>query len=423
MKINKITSARTGDAYYTAKHPSGAAIYVWPRPDYTGAYAIFGAKVGSIDDNFGINGGVIKQVPAGIAHFLEHKMFESEEGDTFARFAKTGAAANAYTAFDRTCYLFSCTDRFDESFEILLDFVQSPYFTEATVQKEQGIIGQEIKMYQDSPEWCVFFNLFKACFHAHPVRTDIAGTVESIAEITAGTLYECYNAFYNPSNMVISVAGNVTPEQVCGIADRMLRDKEPVALCRNVPHEPLPVAQPVIEQKFEVGVPLFFIGFKENPDKNPSADTARDRILTEIMIHAAAGQTTRLYRSLLDDGLINRGFSMEYMTMPGLRLEVFGGESRDPERVRGRLCAEFDRLRAEGISQEVFECARRAVYGGLVAAFGSNEKVGNAMAEAHFYGQNIFDTVEAAATATLGDVQSLLETRMAASRCAMSVVR
>lgn len=421
--MEKVVSSRTGDSYYKTTHPSGVTIYVWPRPDYTGAYAVFGAKVGSIDDNFGINKGGITKVPAGIAHFLEHKLFENEDSDAFERYAKTGASANAYTSFDRTCYLFSCTERFEESFEILLNFVQSPYFTEDTVQKEQGIIGQEIKMYQDSPEWCVMFNLLKACYHTHPARIDIAGTVESIAEITADTLYQCYNAFYNPANMVISVAGNITPEQVYAISDKTLREREPVELTRKMPDEPATVAQPVIEQKFDVGIPLIYIGFKEDPQKNPPADTARDRILTEILLHCVAGQTTRLYRALMDDGLINQSFSMEYMTMPGLRMEMFGGESMDPEQVCLRICAEIGRLRSEGISEEAFECARRSVYGGLVAALASNDNVASAMAEAHFYGQNIFDTAEAAATATLDDIQSLLEIRMDAARCAMSIVR
>ena len=177
-------------------------------------------------------------VPEGIAHYLEHKLFESEDGDAFARYAKTGASANAYTSFDQTCYLFSCTENFDQSLEILLDFVQSPYFTEETVRKEQGIIGQEIRMYDDAPDWRVQFNLLAALYQNHPVRIDIAGTVESIAQIDAELLYRCYRTFYSLKNMVLTVAGKVTVDQVLAVADRMLKPNTPIEIERGFVEEP-----------------------------------------------------------------------------------------------------------------------------------------------------------------------------------------
>ena len=193
----KLTNARVGEQCYRLRHPSGLSIYVWPKPGYKACYATFAARYGSIDTAFMRLGDAAPTVvPAGIAHYLEHKLFESEDGDAFSRYAKTGASANAYTSFDRTAYLFSCTDRFEESLEILLDFVQSPYFTEETVKKEQGIIGQEIRMCEDNPERRVLFNLLRGLYAVHPVRLDIAGTVESIAEITPELLYGCYETFY-----------------------------------------------------------------------------------------------------------------------------------------------------------------------------------------------------------------------------------
>ncbi len=209
----QIFESEIGESYIKAVHPSGLKIYILEKPQYNSAYAVFGTKYGSIDTCFSVNGEKT-QVPEGIAHFLEHKLFESEDGDAFTKYAATGAYANAYTSFDRTCYLFSCSDRFYDNLGILLDFVQSPYFTAETVQKEQGIIGQEIRMYDDSPDWRVMFNMLLAMYKNHPVRIDIAGTVESIAEIDDKLLYKCYNTFYNPSNMFICIAGNVNSEKV-----------------------------------------------------------------------------------------------------------------------------------------------------------------------------------------------------------------
>ena len=204
MNFTEITNERFGEKYYKLNHKSGLDIIICPKKDFNSSYALIGTHFGSINSKF-IHNGKKVTVPDGTAHYLEHKLFESEEGDAFTLYAKTGASANAYTSFDVTCYLFSCTDKFDESLEILFDLIQSPYFTPETVAKEQGIIGQEIKMYQDSPEWKVTMNLLQALYHNHPINIDIAGTVETIAEITPEILYECYNSYYNLNNMVLCI--------------------------------------------------------------------------------------------------------------------------------------------------------------------------------------------------------------------------
>ena len=418
IEMKSIAHEQLGEKYYTFTHKSGVTAYIWPKDGYTGAYAVFGAKVGSIDDNFILSGEQIK-VPAGIAHFLEHKLFENEEGDAFTLFAGTGASANAYTSFDRTCYLFSSTENFEQSFEILLSFVQSPYFTKETVEKEQGIIGQEIKMYEDNPDWRVLFNLLGAVYHNHPIKTDIAGTVGSIAEITAETLHKCYNAFYNPGNMVIAAAGNVDAQKVAGIIENGIKNVTPLKLERRFPKEPAEIVKPFIEQHFDVGMPMFMLGFKETPDK----DSPKNRVLTDILLYAIAGTFTPLYRKMLDSGLINKSFSWEYMTVPGVSLEIFGGESNNPEQVKAEICAEIERLKIDGITEECFECAKRSAYGSLVAALSSINSIANNLSEAHFYGFNIFDLVTIAAEATLEDVQNLLENRLNINNCVLSVVR
>ena len=204
-KIKEINNELLGDKYFEIDHKSGLKIFVYPKVNFSSSYAIFGTKYGSIDNCFKTEGDkVYTEVPEGIAHFLEHKLFESEELDAFARYAETGASANAYTTFDKTCYLFSCSANFSSSLEILLDFVTKPYFTPETVKKEQGIIGQEIKMTNDEPGWASLFTLLKAMYKHHPVQIDIAGTTESIAEITDELLYKCYNTFYSLNNMAAS---------------------------------------------------------------------------------------------------------------------------------------------------------------------------------------------------------------------------
>ena len=204
MNINEIKSDILNEKYYKINHPSGLTVYVLPKENYSSAYAVFGTKYGSIDTRFKrSDSDKWTEVPEGIAHFLEHKLFESEDLDAFERYAKTGASANAYTSFDKTCYLFQCSSNFKENLKILLDFVQNPYFTPQTVQKEQGIIGQEITMYYDVPGWMSTFNLLRCLYKNHPVRIDIAGTVDSIAQITDKLLYDCYNTFYNLHNMAL----------------------------------------------------------------------------------------------------------------------------------------------------------------------------------------------------------------------------
>lgn len=221
------------EGYLKTTLDSGLTVYLMEKSQYASSYAIFGTKYGSIDTRFSKDGGEEINVPEGIAHYLEHKLFESEDGDAFTKYAETGASANAFTSFDRTCYLFSCSDKFYENLDILLNFVQNPYFTAENVQKEQGIIGQEIRMYDDNPGWCVLFNLLKAMYINHPVRIDIAGTTESIAEINADLLYKCYETFYNPSNMFICIVGNIDIDKTLKQIESSVVDRRSVEITRG----------------------------------------------------------------------------------------------------------------------------------------------------------------------------------------------
>lgn len=420
MNTQTVESKLVKDKYYKVEHSSGLTIYVYPKEGYKSTYAIFGTKYGSVNTRFRIDDGKEITVPDGIAHYLEHKLFESEDGDAFARYAATGANANAYTSFDKTCYLFSCTEKFEESLEILLDFVQSPYFTAETVAKEQGIIGQEIKMYDDSPDWRVMFNTLVGMYHNHPVRIDIAGTVESISEITAEKLYECYNSFYNLNNMVLCVAGNTTVEQVLSVADRMLKPCKKHKIENIFEQEPYEVAQKYVEQKFPVTIPLFSLGFKENVGSEPA--TTEQLAYTDILLFMMASSSSKLYNKLLEDGLINATFYYEHEEGPNYAAVVFGGESRNPKRTAEIIKEAIRDFKSKGIDEQEFELAKRAVYGDAISGFNSTEGIANTLVDMHFNGRELFAYVDSIANATVEDIEKRLAEMLDPDNCTLSVV-
>lgn len=409
MELQQVTGTRVGDQYLKVRHPSGLDLYLYPKENCSTSYAIFGTRYGSIDTCFQRSDEAAPEtVPEGIAHYLEHKLFESEEGDAFERYAKTGASANAFTSFESTCYLFSCSDHLYESLEILLDFVQSPYFTEETVAKEQGIIGQEIKMYDDDPQWRVMFNYLRAMYHAHPIRLDIAGTVESIAKITPEYLYRCYNTFYNLNNMVFALAGNFDTDRVLALCDRLLKPSEPVRVQRVFPEEPAGVAERKVEERLSVALPLFQFGFKENVSEKPHSE--KDLAAVEVLLDVLASESSPLFRDLLDRGLINESsFSYEYFEGAGYATVMFGGESRDPEAVSDAICREIARLKKEGLPQDAFERAKRALYGENVAALNSTASIANGLIQLAFKERELFTYIDALAELTLKDAQEKLQ--------------
>lgn len=390
-----------GESYVKAVHPSGLKIYILEKPQYNSAYALFGTKYGSIDTCFSVDGKDVA-VPEGIAHFLEHKLFESEDGDAFSKYAKTGAYANAFTSFDRTCYLFSCSDKFYENLDILLDFVQSPYFTEATVEKEQGIIGQEIRMYDDSPAWRVMFNMLMSMYYNHPVRIDIAGTVESIAQIDAGLLYSCYNTFYNPSNMFICIAGNVDTDKVLKQIEGKIKKSQAVEITRITTEEPNEIVKPYVEQSLPVAQPMFCLGFKEKVE-NPER-TIKEKVCTGILLELIAGDTSPLYKELVNSGLINDEFSFEYFTGYGYSAVIFEGESNNPKAVAEAIKNEITRIKNEGVDKKLFAAIRRAMYGNAIRTFNSVEGIAMQMVDCAMFENGLFDEIKTLKSITVEDV-------------------
>lgn len=421
MEIKEIKNTLLNEKYYKIKHTSGLDIYVFPKENYSTAYAVFGTKYGSIDTVFRKSGEEnYTEVPEGIAHFLEHKLFESEELDAFERFAKTGASANAYTSFDKTCYLFSCSGNFKQNLDILLDFVRHPYFTQKTVEKEQGIIGQEIRMYRDVPDWRVLFNLLCAMYKNHPVRIDIAGTEQSISEITADLLYKCYDDFYNLGNMALAVAGNVDVDEVIESADRLLKKDEAFSIDRKFMKEENEVVSPYVEEKLSVASPIFSLGFKEML-KTPER-TLKEELLGNIILEALAGNTSDLYKKLIDEELINPTFSTEYFTGYGYSAMIFSGESRDAKRTAEIIKEKIREIKKTGIATEDFERARKKLYGREIMSYNDVDELANNLIAAAFMNEGLFDEFETLKILTCEEANEFLSKVLDERYCALSVI-
>ena len=374
--------------------PSGLTVLARPMPGYGSVHAEYATRFGSIDRDFVLDGKPV-HLPAGVAHFLEHKMFESEDGDAFSKYAKTGANANAFTSFDQTCYVFTATRQVDESLDVLLSMVGQPYFTEATIQKEQGIIGQEIRMYDDNPDWRMLFALCSCLYENHPIRSDIAGTVESIAEITPEMLYACTDAFYDPANMVLAVAGGVTTRQVLDACARAGLDKPrtPHKVQRiQKPEGPLP-AKTRNQFRMSVSKPCIGVGYKEAP---LGENRVRGEILCDLLGELVCGGMTPLYRRLYDEGLVNPGFGAEYLSVEGCCCILFTGESDEPEKVRTLLLEEIERIRREGVDEELFTLCKNQMYGEMLEALESPTGAAGALVSNYLRSSTLEEGVHAA---------------------------
>ena len=414
-----------GETVYHTVHPSGLPIFVWPKPGFRTTYAVISTRYGSIDTSFTDAQGHTVTVPAGIAHYLEHKLFENEDCDAMDRFARIGASCNAYTSFNNTAYLFTCTDRAPEALEILLDFVQDPYFTEETVQKERGIIEQEIRMGEDAPSRRVLFELLRALYHEHPVKVDIAGTVESIAEITPDLLYTCYNTFYNLHNMVLSVCGDITPEQVMEVADRVLKPCADVRPGIPLIDEPRAAVTPRVESVMPVSTTMFTVGYKEYfpPERRGQYRTPTESAASTVLLDLLADRGSPLYTRLMEQGLINDDFGAFCYDGPGYAVWMFSGESRDPDAVADAIADEIETVRRTGVDAERFEAARNALYGHTVFSLNSVEACAETLVEDTFANRAPLAAVAATATLTVEDVNALLQNAFDPASRAISIVK
>ena len=341
--------------------PNGLKVMVVPKPGFTKKMAYFVADFGAVHTQFTLQGQSY-QLPAGIAHYLEHKLFDLPGRDVTAEFAEMGAAVNAFTSYDITAYYFSGTEHFSDCLRLLLEFVSTPYFTQESVEKEQGIIDQEIGMNADDPNTQVFENLTRAMF-CHPIRQPILGTEESIRRITPELLELCHRAFYNPANMILCVVGDVDPEEVCAIARQVLGDeKRPMGEKADFPPEAMAVLEPEIQTQMEVAMPMFNLGFKCE-----ALDKGFDAICREITGDLAAevlfGEASQLYLQLYGDGLIDSSFGGGFETIDGCALLNCGGDSEHAHAVRDAILAEARRIVETGIPEASLLRMKRSAMG------------------------------------------------------------
>ena len=411
---------RIGESVYSHRLPNGLEIRIIPKPGYTKKYAFFATRYGGMDTRFQLNGRWL-DTPAGIAHYLEHKMFDTAEGNALQELAKNGAEPNAFTSNAMTGYYFDSAEHFEENLEILLSFVSIPYFTKESVEKEQGIIGQEIRMIEDNPDWQIYTRMLRAMYHSSPARTSIAGTVESISHITAETLYDCHKAFYTPSNMMLAVVGDVSPERIVEIAQRILPAEGGPVIPRDYGTEPETVAQAETGCTMEVSCPQFLAGFKCRPARD-GEDYMRLSLIGDIACDVLLGESSPLYLRLYDRGLINTSFGGSFEMMPGVAYLYAGGDSKDARAVAAEIQKEADRLAREGVSEAFFRQVTRASFGANLRGLNSFENIAVSLTEGYFHGYDPFRFPEVFDSITKDDVTAFLRENILAERMVLSEI-
>ena len=421
--MEKLAYPSLGETLYRETLSNGLRVLVVTKPGFRRSHAIFATRYGGADRRFRLGDEWI-ETPAGVAHFLEHKMFDMPDGhNVLAELSARGASPNAYTGSAVTAYHFTCTEGFSENLDTLLTYVSTPWYTPESVQKEQGIIGQEIRMYENDPGSVGYYQLMGILYDHHPVRENVAGTVESIAEITPETLYNCHRVFYNPSNMVLCCVGDVDPEAVVTAAERIL-PKEPGEVPERdygAPESLLPAAAHA-EREMDISKPLFFLGVKLTvPERG--TERLRGRLLAELALDYLVGPSSGLYNELYAAGLLSRDFSGEVSDSAGAMTLLMAGESRDCTAVTDALAARLDRIARRGLDEAAFERCRRARYGAELGGLDRFSSYAGSLFRGCMDGWNALDTFDLLREISAEDAAGFLCTNLAAERLAMSVIR
>lgn len=406
---------------YRRTLPNGLQVMVVPRPGFTKKLAYFVADFGAIDLSFTLNGEEVT-LPQGTAHYLEHKLFDMPDMDVSARFAALGASVNAFTSYDITAYYFLCTEHFAESLSLLLKFVSTPYFTEESVRKEQGIIGQEIGMNADNPDTRIFENLMCSMYENHPIRNPILGTAESIAEITPQVLETAHKAFYRPENMLICVVGDVEPEQVCRIAEETLPSAEPVQVQRkNAFQEEMSCQKNLNQCKMDVAMPTFQLGFKcEAPDFGEEA--VRQEMVADLAAEMLFGESSALYLQMYQEGLIDSSFGGGFETIKAMGVLTASGDSFDAMAVRDRILAEAQKILAEGLDEKAFARIKRSTLGRRMRDLDSFDSLCFRICAYHFSGYDYFKFPGLYASIKPEEVADFIRRVVVPERCCVSLI-
>lgn len=403
------------ETLYYKQLSNGLDVYILPKKGFSKTFVTFTTKYGSIDRTFVPIGETEPvTVPDGIAHFLEHKMFEKEDGDVFQKFSEVGAQANAFTSFTRTAYLFSATDHIYKSTETLLDFVQEPYFTEETVNKEKGIIGQEITMYDDQPDWRLYFGAIENMYHNHPVKIDIAGTIESIDGITAEHLYTCYNTFYHPSNMLLFVIGAVDPvEMMAFIEDNQNKKtfQEPTDIKRLFDEEPTNVAEKERVLHMDVQKPKVYVGLKAKQVDLSGEEMLKHELAVQIGVECLFGRASSFYTDVYENGLIDESYGYDFSLENGYGFALIGSDSEQPEQLAKRIKEKLAETEKGNVfTSEDVERIKRKKIGFFLRALNSIEFIANQFTRYKFNDMNLFDVVPVLETITVEDIEKAFTT-------------
>ena len=424
MEMQIIENNKLKEKLYIGKLNNGLTVMIIPKKNIQKKYVMWATNYGSIDNEFIVPGETEKTtVPDGIAHFLEHKLFEQEGGtNSLDTLTAMGVNANAYTTNNHTAYLFECTDSFYPALDEFMNYVQHPYFTDENVEKEKGIIGQEIMMYDDYPEWQVYMNAIKDMYKNNPVNLDIAGTIKSISKIEKEVLYKCYSTFYNPSNMVICFSGDFEPEELMEeIKKRLVPIEAPQGSIERIyPEEPEEIVKKETEVKMEVSIPMFVIGIKDN---HSQTDIVTKHIAIEILLNILIGKSSNLYKRLYEEELIMSEPDLEYEFAKSYAHITITGGSKEPKKILEEFKKEIQTVKENGINEQNFKRIKNTVYGEYVKEFNNVSDISRMFVSDYFKGINSFDYIDRSDVITLGDVTSVLNTVFNEDKIVLSIVK
>ena len=420
-----IENIKLKEKLYVEKLENGLTVMILPRKTTQKKYAMWGVNFGSIDNHF-INPDNNKEIkiPDGVAHFLEHKMFEQENGvNSLDALSSLGVDANAYTTNDYTTYLFECTDNFYEALDELMDYVQHPYYTDENVEKEKGIIGQEINMYDDYPTWKVYMNAMECLYHNNPVKLDIAGTIESITPITKETLYDCYNTFYTPSNMLMVITGDFEPEKLIQeIKNRIVKNENKGEIKRIYPKEPEEINKEKIEAAMDVNNPIFVIAIKDKTLENET-EQVKKHIAIEILLNIIVGKSSKLYKELYETGMVMAPLDLDYEFSKQYAHIAISGQSNEPEKVMEELKKEIEKLKKEGLEKQQFERIKKKIYGDYITEYNDISGVARMLMADYFKGINSFEYIENHKQVTKEYAEKILREIFDENKMVISIVK
>lgn len=405
------------ETVYEAELNNGLKLFVIPKTGFQKTFVTYTTQFGSLDRKFKPHGSEdYVTVPDGVAHFLEHKLFENEEEDLFTAFAEDNAQVNAFTSFDRTSYLFSATDNVESNIKRLLTMVETPYFTEASVEKEKGIIAEEIKMYQEQPGYKLMFNTLRAMYESHPIRVDIAGSVESIYEITKEDLYLCYETFYHPSNMVLFVVGDVDVDHIYNVvADHEnQRDKtNQPRIVRDALKEQDSVKEKVVTEKMKLQSPRIMLGFKNTPLTDvPDRLLVKKDLEMTLFFELLFGEETDFYQMLLNEELIDETFGYQFVLEPTYSFSMITSATQQPDKLKKLLLDELEAKQGNLTDAEAFNLLKKQFIGEFISGLNSPEYIANQYTKLYFEGVSLFDLLDIVESITLESVNETVQTSL-----------